>query len=74
MNKLAFFLDPLESSKRKSHGSGAQTLPAFPSSAADHFAAALALHARPEAMVFLPFQVVGLKCSFHEIHSLIICK
>jgi hypothetical protein len=55
MDEFTFLLDPLEFSERKSHRSGGKVLSALSSSAIDHFTAALALHARPEAMVLLSF-------------------
>ena len=55
IDKFAFFFDPLEISKRKSHGSGGKILSSLSSSAINNFPAALCFHARPEAMIFFSF-------------------
>src|SRR5512145_3207527 len=67
--EFALFLDTLKIPESKGHGSGGQLLSSLSSSAVDDFPAALGLHARPEAMRLLSFQVVGLKRSFHRSTS-----
>jgi hypothetical protein len=69
MDEVALFFDPLKCPERESHGSNGQLLSSLSSSAVEDFAAALGLHARPEAVRLLPFQIVGLICSFHQSTS-----
>ena len=69
LDEFSFLPDPLGFLERESHGSDGQLLSSLSSSAVDDFPAALGLHARPEAMRLLSFQVVGLKRSFHRSTS-----
>jgi hypothetical protein len=66
VHEFIFLPDALEIAEGERHVSGAENLSAFPAAAIDHFTSALGLHARPEAMIFLSFQIVGLKRSFHQ--------
>jgi hypothetical protein len=65
-DEIGFLLDAQGFPESEGHGSGGQLLPALSSSAVDDRTAALGLHARPETMRLLSFQVVGLKRSFHR--------
>ena len=69
VDEFALFLDTLKIPESEGHGSGGQLLSSLSSSAVDDFPAALGLHARPEAMRLLSFQVIGLKRSFHRSTS-----